>query len=141
MSIPNSDPDDVLDARFLWAIETWCAAKGMSVGAFGVAVYRDRGLGRWTGRSLLGRNTTGNPSFVAQLLGGVSPKLATEEAVRATMKSHAIPAEWREIRVRASAMPAIMTGARLPFPELPARPVNHEPEPERPGRRRHGPVL
>ncbi len=28
-------------------------------------------------RSLLGREATGNPSFVAQLLGGVSPKPAT----------------------------------------------------------------
>ena len=29
-------------------------------------------------------------------------------------------------------MPAILTGARLLFPEPPARPVNHEPEPEGP---------
>ena len=140
MSIPNSVPGGVLDTRFLRSIEAWCAANGMSAGAFGAAVYRDRGfvaslrdercprLGTvdWalavmgeppagptflgeveaflavTGvkRSLLGRDATGNPSFVTQLLGGVSPKLATVEAVRAWMKSHASAAEWRDIRAR-----------------------------------------
>ena len=35
-------------------------------------------------RSLLGRESTGNPYFVAQLLGGASPSLATVEAVSAT---------------------------------------------------------
>ena len=142
----------------------------MSAGAFGAAVYRDRGFvaalrdGRCprlgtvdralavmgeppagpaflgeveaflavTGvkRSLLGREATGNPSFVAQLLGGVSPKLATVEAVRASMKSHASPAEWREIRARAGAMPAILTGAPLPAPEPPAQSEDRDPGPE-----------
>ena len=132
----------------------------MSEGAFGAAVYRDRGFvaslrgGRSprlrtvdralavmgeppagpalrrevdaflavTGvkRSVLGREATGNPSFLAQLLRGVSPKLATVEAVRAAMKAHASPAEWREISARAGAMPAILTGARMPSIEFPA---------------------
>ena len=174
MSIPNSDPGGVLDARFLRAIEAWCAGNGMSEGAFGTAVYRDRGFvaalrdGRSprlgtvdralavmgeppagpaflgevemflavTGvkRSLLGREATGNPSFVAQLLGGVSPKLTTVEAVRAAMKAHASPAEWREIRARVGAMPAILTGAPLPSPEPPGRPEDRDPGPDRPAR-------
>ena len=172
MGIPNTDPGGVLDARFLRAIEAWCAGTGMSEGAFGAAVYRDRDFvpslrdGRCphlrtvdralavmgeppagpaflgeveaflavTGvkRSLLGRDATGNPSFVAQLLGGVSPKLATVEAVRTTMKSHASPAEWRQIRARSGALPAILTGAPLPSPRPPARPANHDPVPEGP---------
>ena len=175
MSIPNSGSGGVLDARFLRAIEVWCARNGMSAGAFGAAVYRDRGFvaslrdGRSarlrtvdralavmgelpagpaflreveaylvvTGvkRSLLGREATGNPSFVAQLLGGVSPKLATVEAVRAAMKAHASPAEWREIRALAGAMPTILTGARLPFLEPPARLEHRGPGPDRPARR------
>ena len=87
-------------------------------------------------RSLLGREATGNPSFVAQLLGGVSPMLATVEAVRASMKSLASPAEWREVRARAGAMPAIMTGAPLPSPEPPARCEDRDPGPEQPAGRR-----
>ncbi len=157
------------------AIEFWCARNGMSEGAFGAAVYRDRGFvaslrdGRSprlrtvdralavmgeppagpaflreveaflkvTGvkRSLLGREATGNPSFVAQLREGVSPKLATVEAVRAAMKSHASPAEWREICARVGAMPSIMTGARLPSPEPPARPEHRDHGPDRLSRR------
>ena len=81
-------------------------------------------------RSLLGREATGNPSFVAQLLGGVSPKLATVEAVRASMKSHAGADEWREIRARTGLMPRFLTDAPLPSPMPPARPVNRDPEPE-----------
>ena len=86
-------------------------------------------------RSLLGQEATGNPSFVAQLLGGVSPKLATVEAVCASMKSHASPAEGREIRARAGSMPAMLTDAPLPSPEPPARPEDREPGPDRPARR------
>ena len=170
MSIPNSDPCGVLDARFLRAIEIWCAGNGMSEGAFGAAVYRDRDFvaslrdGRCprlrtvdralaamgeppagsaflgeveaflavTGvkRSLLGQEATGNRSFVAQLLGGMSPSLATVEAVRASMKSHASPAEWREIRARGGAVPAILTDAPLPSPKPPARSPDRDPEPE-----------
>ncbi len=172
MSLPKTDPGGVLDARFLRAIEIWCAGNGMSEGAFGAAVYRDRDFvaslrgGRCprlgtvdlalaamgeppagpaflgeveaflavTGvkRSLLGRDATGNPSFVTRLLGGVSPELATVEAVRASMKSHASPAEWRVIRARSGALPAILTDAPLPSPRPPARPVNRYPEPEGP---------
>ena len=117
MSIPNSAPGGVLDTRFLRAIEAWCAANGMSAGAFGAAVYRDRG-------------------FVASLLGGVSPKLTTVESVRASMKAHASLAEWREIRARAGAMPAFLTGAPPPFPEPPARSEDRDPGPDRPARRR-----
>ena len=87
-------------------------------------------------RSLLGQEATGNPSFVAQLLGGVSPKLATVETVRASMKSHASPVEWREIRARAGALPAILTGAPPPSPEPPFRCENRDPVPERPVGRR-----
>ena len=86
-------------------------------------------------RSLLGREATGNPSFVAQLLGGVSPKLATVEAVRASMKSHAGADEWREIRARSGPMPAMLTAAPLPSPRPPARPVNRDAEPEGPAGR------
>ena len=176
MSIPNSGSGGVLDSRFLRAIEVWCVQNEISAGAFGAAVYRDRGFvaslrdGRSprlgtvdralavmgeppagpaflreveaflavTGvkRSLLGREATGNPSFVAQLLGGVSPKLATVEAVRAAMKAHASPAERREIHARAGAMPAIMTGARLPSSEPPARPEHRGPGPDQRSRRR-----
>ena len=176
MTVSKTDPGGVLNARFLRAIEIWCAGNGMSAGAFGAAVYRDRGFvtslrdGRCprlrtvdralavmgepragpaflreveaflavTGikRSLLGQDATGNPSFVAHLLGGVSPKLATVEAVRASMKSHASPAEWREIRARTGAMPAIMTDAPLPSPEPPVRPVNRDPGPEEAAHRR-----
>ena len=169
MSVSKPVPG-VLDARFLRAVEAWCAANRMSEGAFGAAVGRDRGFvaslrdGRSprlrtvdralavmgdpptcpafrreveaflavTGvkRSLLGREATGNPSFVAQLGAGVSPKLATVEAVRASMKAHASPAEWCEIRARAGAMPAILTGAPLPVPEPPARPAYRGPGPD-----------
>ena len=87
-------------------------------------------------RSLLGREATGNPTFVAQLLGGVSPKLTTVEAVRAAMKSHASTAERREVRARAGAMPAILTGAPLPSPERLVRPEDRDPCPDRPVRRR-----
>ena len=170
MTVSNSEPGGAPDARFLRAIEAWCVRNGMSAGAFGAAVYGDRGFvaalrdGRSprlrtvdralavmgeppvgpaflgeieaflavTGmkRSLLGRDAAGNPSFVTQLLGGVSPMLATVAAVRASMQSHASPAEWREVRARAGAMPAILTGAPLASPEPPARPVHRGPEPE-----------
>ena len=167
MSVSKTDPGGALDARFLRAIEVWCACNGMSAGAFGAVVYGDRDFvasvrdGRRprlrtvdralavmdeppagpaflreveaflavTGvkRSQLGRAATGNPSFVAQLFGGVSPSLATVEAVRASMRSHSSPAEWREIRARSGAMPAILTDAPLPSPEPPARSPDRHP--------------
>ena len=180
MSGSKTVPKGSLDARFLRAVEAWCAGNGMSTGAFGAAVYRDRGFvaslrgGRSprlgtvdralavmgeppaglaflrevdvflavTGvkRSLLGREATGNPSFVSQLLRGVSPKLATVEAVRASMKWHASPAEWREIRARAGTLPAILTGAPLPSPEPHARSEDRDTGPGRPARRFTGRV-
>ena len=167
-----------LDARFLAAIEAWCAHNGMSAGAFGAAALRDRDFvaslrrGRnprlrtvdgvlavmdeppagpafleeveaflaVTGikRSLLGREATGNPSFVAQLRKGVSPTLKTVTDVRAWMAAHASAGEWREIRARTGAMPRFMTvGKRLP-PESPARCETDRPGDERPRRRRNG---
>ena len=48
------------------------------------------------------------------------------------MKSHASPAEWREIRARAGAMPAILTGAPLPSPDLRARCEDRDAGPEQP---------
>ncbi len=89
-------------------------------------------------RSLLGREATGNPSFVAQLRKGVSPTLATVRAVRAWMASQASAGEWREIRARTgAAMPRFLTGAPLP-PEPPSRSETDRPEDERPRRRRKG---
>ncbi len=58
MGVSNSDPGGVLDARFLRAIELWCAGKWMSAGAFGADVYRDSG-------------------FVAAVRDGRSPRLGT----------------------------------------------------------------
>ena len=72
-------------------------------------------------RSILGKEATGNPSFVAQLRKGVSPTLATVTAVRAWMVSHASAGEWREIRARTGAMPRFLTAAPIPEPELPSR--------------------
>ncbi len=158
----------ILTARFLRAVEAWCAGNGMSAGAFGAAAAGDRGFvasvrngrnlrlgtvdralavmgeppaGRAfrreveaflavTGvkRSWFGQEATGNPSFVAHLLGGVSPTLATVEAVRAAMRSLASPVERHEVRARAGAMPALLTGAPWPRPTLPAE------EPARPAR-------
>ena len=108
MNASNQRPDGTLDARFLRAVDAWCARKGATAGAFGTAACRDRGFvaflreGRrprlgtvdralevmgeppvapavlmevgallavtGTKRSALGLKTTGNPSFVAQLL-------------------------------------------------------------------------
>ncbi|MDE0407249.1 MAG: hypothetical protein OXN81_05240, partial [Alphaproteobacteria bacterium] len=70
-----------------------------------------------TKRSALGLKATGNPSFVAQLLAGVSPSLATVEAVRAWMAANADAAERREIRARTGAMPSFLAGDSPPFPE------------------------
>ncbi len=94
-------------------------------------------------RSLFGQEATGNPSFVAHLLGGVSPTLATVEAVRAAMRSLASPAERHEVRARAGAMPALLTGAPWPRPALPAeeppgRPVAGSGGMWTPARRRPG---
>ena len=40
----NQDPDSTLDARFLWAVDAWCARNGASAGAFGTAARRDCGF-------------------------------------------------------------------------------------------------
>ena len=72
-------------------------------------------------RSLLGREATGNPSFVAQLRKGVSPTLATAADVRAWMAFHASAEEWRQIRTLTGAMPRFLTAAPLPPPETTGR--------------------
>ncbi len=89
-------------------------------------------------RSLLGREATGNPSFVAELRKGVSPTLSTVRDVRAWMASHASAEEWREIRARIGAMPRFLTGAPLPPPEPPGRSETDRPGDKRPRRRRKG---
>ena len=86
-------------------------------------------------RSLLGREATGNPSFVAHLRKGVSPTLATVSDVRVWMASHASVDEWREIRARSGAMPPFLTAAPLPAPEPRSPPEDRDPEPERQGGR------
>ena len=69
-------------------------------------------------RSVLGARAMGNPSFVSQLLGGLSPTLRTVHKVREWMKAHASPAEWKRIGDRSRPMPALLsaTPARWPFP-------------------------
>ena len=89
-----------------------------------------------TKRSALGLKATGNPSFVAQLLAGVSPSLATVEAVRAWMAANADAAERREIRARAGTMPSFLTGDPLPSPEPHFRPEDRDSGTECPGERR-----
>ena len=171
MSASNPGPDDTLDARFLRAVEAWCAGNGTSAAAFGTAACRDRGFvaglrnGRrprlgtvdralvvmgeppvtpaflgeveaflavtGTKRSVLGQESTGNPSFVAQLLGGVSPSLATVESVRAWMAASASAAELREIRALTGAMPSFLTDAPLPAPDPRSLPDDRVPGPER----------
>ncbi|MYI70473.1 MAG: hypothetical protein F4103_17605 [Boseongicola sp. SB0673_bin_14] len=157
MNASNPGSGGTLEARFLRAVEAWCARQGAIAGALGTAACRDRGfvaslrggkcprLGTvdralavmgeppvtpaFTGeveaflavaetkRSALGLKATGNPSFVAQLLSGVSPSLATVEAVRAWMASNADAAERREIRTRTCAMPSFLAGNHPPTPE------------------------
>ncbi len=65
-------------------------------------------------RSLLGREATGNPSFVAHLRQGVSSTLATVEGVRAWMAGHASVAELRETRARAGVESTILSTVPLP---------------------------
>ncbi len=176
MSESNQGSGGTLDARFLQAVEAWCARNGTTAGAFGTATCRDRGFvaslreGRCprlstvdralavmseppvgpafigevqaflavtgTKRSLLGLKATGNPSFVAQLLAGVSPSLATVQAVRAWIAANADAAERREIRARAGTMPSFLTGDPLPSPEPHFRPEDRDSGTECPGERR-----
>ena len=82
-------------------------------------------------RSLLGREATGNPSFVAHLRKGVSPTLATVRDVRVWMASHASVDEWREIRSRTGAMPLFLTDVPLPAPERRCPPEDRDPGSER----------
>ena len=84
-----------------------------------------------TKRSVLGQEATGNPSFVAQLLAGVSPTLATVESVRGWMAKSASPADRREVRARTGAMPPFLSGGALPAPEPRSPPEDRNPVPER----------
>ena len=88
-----------------------------------------------TKRSALGLKATGNPSFVAQLLAGVSPRLATVEAVRAWIGANADAAERRAIRARTGAMPSFLTGSPPPSPEPLSGPEGRDSGTERPGQR------
>ena len=60
----------------------------------------------------------GNPSFVSQLFGGLSPTLRTVHKVREWMKAHASASEWQRIGRRAPPMPALLSAmpARWPVP-------------------------
>ena len=66
MKVSKTAPIGALEVRFLAAIEAWCARNGMSTGAFGAAVLRDR-------------------DFVASLRDGRSPRLRTVDSVLAVM--------------------------------------------------------
>ena len=179
MNALNPSSCGTLDARFLRAVEAWCARNGTTASTFGTAACRDRGFvaslreGRCprlstvdralavmgeppagpafigeveaflavtgTKRSALGLKATGNPSFVAQLLAGVSPSLATVEAVRDWMAANADVAERREIRARTGAMPSFMTRDPLPTPEPRSQPEDRDSGTERQGQRlNHG---
>ena len=171
MSASNPGPGGTLDARFLRAVEAWCAGNWTSAAAFGAAACRDRGFvaglrkGRrprlgtvdralvvmgeppvtpaflgeveaflavtGTKRSVLGHEATGNPSFVAQVFRGMSPGLATVEALRAWMAESASAAERREIRARTGAMPPFLTDGPLPSSEPRSPPEDRDPGPER----------
>ena len=68
-----------LDARFLAAIESWCARNGMSAGALGAAALRDR-------------------DFVPSLRRGRNPRLRTVDTVLAVMgETPAGPAFLEEV--------------------------------------------
>ena len=66
MNAMDAVPTGGLDARFLRAIEAWCARTGMSAGALGAAALRDR-------------------DFVASLGRGRNPRLGTVDSVLAVM--------------------------------------------------------
>ena len=68
-------------------------------------------------RSVLGARAMGNPSFVSQLLNGMSPTLRTVHKLRDWMIAHASAAEWWRIGQHAPPMPVLLSGmtARWPF--------------------------
>ncbi len=66
MNASNQRPDGTLEARFLRAVEAWCARNGATAGAFGTAACRDRG-------------------FVASLREGRCPRLGTVDRALAVM--------------------------------------------------------
>jgi len=72
-------------------------------------------------RSVLGERATNNPSFVSQLIGGVSPTLRTVHKVRQWMKANATAAQWRRIGRRAPPMPALLSAMPAGRPLPPRR--------------------
>ena len=72
-----------------------------------------------TKRAVFGLEAAGDPSFVARLMAGASPTLATVDRVRAWMRAHASAAEHRAIaRAVDEAFPATASHvqALAPFP-------------------------
>ena len=72
-----------------------------------------------TKRAVFGLEAAGSPSFVARLMAGASPTLATVDRVRAWMRAHASAAEHRAIaRAVDEAFPATASHvqALAPFP-------------------------
>ena len=72
-----------------------------------------------TKRAVFGLEAAGDPSFVARLMAGASPTLATVDRVRAWMRAHASDAERRAIaRAVDEAFPATASHvqALAPFP-------------------------
>ena len=87
-------------------------------------------------RSLLGRATTRNPSFVAQLRRGMSPTLATAGRVRAWMAAHASEEERCAIRERTGSAPSVLSDIAVvdsaPTLKCPPQPETKNHGPERP---------
>ena len=153
MPVPKSKPADTIEARLGRAVTAWCARKGITERAFGVAALRDPDFAASLRRgrsprlatvdrvlsfigevpvgaafyaeveaflavtgikqSLLGKEATGNPSFVAHLRGGVSPTLTTVQRVRAWMEAHAGAEELWETRNRMGESPPILAGKSM----------------------------
>ena len=97
MNASNQGPDGTLDARFLGAVEAWCARNGATVGAFGTAACRDRG-------------------FVASLRDGRRPRLGTVDRALAVMGEPPVtPAFLMEVEAFLA-----MTGTKRSAPGLKA---------------------
>lgn len=54
-------------------------------------------IGVSTKRSVLSTRAMGNPSFISQLFGGVSPTLRMVHKVREWMEAHACAVGWQRI--------------------------------------------
>ena len=70
-----------------------------------------------TKRAVFGLAAAGDPSFVARLMGGASPTLATVDRVRAWMREHASAAERAAVeRAVGEAFPEPAPDAQVPAP-------------------------